>query len=235
MLLDTFKLQQLILQITYPEALILWDRAGRINTRLQAIWPGTTAADVGPNQQSLNSPSVQIDTSLAKSTLVRNHLTTIDSQTSQQFLNTFQIWRDDLQLGKLNRVSSRALYVRTFPSIAAANAELIAMGLCRMPASKVFDQPIQSENNTVDVAYKFEDASSFAMLRVRTESVKLEFTPPLEFSNVKPFDETRHKLILDFDRGVKGSIEASDFRMDEWLKGFVHVLRRDVEKVLTKV
>lgn len=234
MLLDSFKLHQLIVQIMYPEALQLWDSAGRVNRRLQSIWPGTSTAEIRPNQQVLRSEKVQIDTGLVQSTVSCSQLTTIDQHTTQQLLNTFQAWRSDLELTQLTRVSSRVLYAKTFPTIAAANAELFSMGLCRMPRSKVFDQPTDSELNTFDVTYRFEDKESFALLRVRSEFVKLEFTPPSEFSTLQPVTEMKYRLILDFDRGVKGVVDATNFRMDEWLKGFIHILRRDIEKVIGK-
>jgi hypothetical protein len=123
--------------------------------------------------------------------------------------------------------------MKEFSTILAANEELFSLRLCRYPEAKVFDQPVDSPLNTVDVTYKFEDETSFSFLRVHAEQVKLEFKADSEdFSAIKDASETKTRLIVDFDRGLKQPLEASAFRMDEWTKGFFHLLRRDVEKVL---
>lgn len=132
----------------------------------------------------------------------------------------------------MTRVSSRVLYVKQFPTMREANEELFKLKLCRLPKSKVFDQPADSPKNTFELTYRFEDEASFAFLRIRTEGVRLEFKADKEFTTLKDTSETKNRLIIDFDRGLIKSTEAASFRMDEWLKGFMHVLRRDVEKVL---
>ena len=95
MILDNFKLSQLIVQIQYPHALELWDSAGAANRRLQKIWPDVEIVgdQITPNQVILKSGHVQIDTGLDKSTISLSRLTTIDQNSIQKITETFQAWR----------------------------------------------------------------------------------------------------------------------------------------------
>jgi len=233
-ILDNFKIKQLVVQVRYLHALELWDNAGRVNRRIQKIWPDAKIVGeaVQPNNVVLKNDKAQIDTGLEQSTISLRQLTTLDQYTTQQIVDTFAAWRDELSLTKLNRVSSRVLYARDFETMREANEELFKLSLCRFPQSKVFDQPTDSPKNTFVLTYRFEDEASFAFLRVRTEGVRMEFKADKEFTTLKDTSETKNRLMIDFDRGLIESTEAASFRMDEWLKGFMHVLRRDVEKVL---
>jgi hypothetical protein len=231
---DSFKIRQFVVQVRYPHALELWDHAGRVNRRIQKIWPDARIVGeaVQPNNVVLKNDKAQIDTGLEQSTISLRQLTTLDSHTSQQIVDTFAAWREELSLTNLARVSSRVLYGREFPTMREANEELLKLNLCRVPKSKVFDQPTDSPKNTVVLTYRFEDEASFAFLRIRTEGVKMEFKADKDFTTLQDASETKNRLIIDFDRGLIKSTEAASFRMDEWLKGFMHILRRDVEKVL---
>ncbi|MFN0313483.1 MAG: hypothetical protein ACKVQA_00360 [Burkholderiales bacterium] len=234
MILDSFKIRQLIVQVRYAHAIELWDHAGSVNRRVQKIWPGVEVVGeaVQPNNIVLKNDKVQVDTGLEQSTISLGKLTTLDQHTSQQIVDTFVAWRHELNLTKLTRVSSRVLYVKELPTLGEANQELFKLNLCRMPPTKVFDQPTDSPLNTFVLVYRLEDEASFAFLRLHTEGVKLELKADSEFTTLKDTSEVKNRLIVDFDRGLKQPTDAASFRMDDWLKGFMHVLRRDVEKVL---
>lgn len=234
MILDSsFKLSRLIVQAGYPPAPLIWDCAGKTNSRIQRIWPGLEFLldHISPNQVILKSPGVQVETGLEKSTISLFGLKTIDQLTSDRIVETFGVWREFLGLEELSRISSRVIYTKDFKSISTANSALFALAKYQIKA-KVFDQPVDSPLNTIDCAYKFEDESSFAFLRIRTEQVTVEITPNADMPNLKGSKETTNRLVIDFDRGIKKKVAAADFRMDEWLKGFVHVFRRDLEKVV---
>jgi hypothetical protein len=233
-ILDSFKIRQLIVQIRYAHAIELWDSAGAACRRIQKLWPGVEIVGelASPNNVVLKGGKTQIDTGLEQSTISLAQLATLDQHTSQQIVDTFATWRDELEFVRLTRVSSRIVYAKEFPTLAEANQELFKWGLCDFPKVKVFDQPTESALNTTDLTYRFEDEASFAFLRVFTQGVKLEIKADKDFPTMKDMSEVKNRLIIDFDRGLKQPTEASSFRMDEWLKGFMHVLRRDVEKVL---
>lgn len=50
------------------------------------------------------------------------------------------------------------------------------------------------------------------------------------------FEEPLHKkmnhAVIDFDRGTLGEIELQRLSIKDWLKGYLHVMRRDLDKAL---
>lgn len=235
MLLDLFKIARLIVQIRYAPALELWDNAGRVNRKIQKIWPDTEVVgdQVTPAQVILKSADIQIDTGFEQSTVQTSNLKTLDQVTSQRIVETFEAWRDELGLKSLTRVSSRILFTQDFSTPLEANSALLKLiGKSERVSVKVFDQPVDSPLNSVDFTYRFEDEMSFSFLRIRTEIGTLKITENPEIPEIKGTDRSINRLVVDFDRGLKKAVDPANFRMDEWLKGFVHLLRRDVEKVL---
>jgi len=232
MILDSYKPNTLILQIAYADAFEIWDRAGAIGRSLCKIWPGLRVQDGKPQYQTYSGRGVTIQTGISDSTVTVKGDDVFSSGRIAQLQDTYALWREMLDLSQLKRASSRVIYVKKFDTMAEASVELRGMKLVDWPESKVFDQPMESELNGVEVTYKFEDKSSFAFLRLKAEMVKIEVDLDPEFFPDDNLSKTINRLLIDFDRGLLGTVDAEKFRVDEWIRGFQHVLRRDIEKVL---
>lgn len=232
MILDSFKTQSAIIQIHYADAFLLWDRAGEIARHISNIWPGIKFSEALPQQQTLTGEGVSIQTSFSKSTITVSGEHALNQLRVKQICDTYDVWRKELELNELSRVSTRVTYSKNFDSLGKANAELLALNLVQWPDTKVFEQPLESERNGLEIQYRFEDDNSFSLLKLKAEQLKYEV-------NLDPnvFDEPMirkliNRTIIDFDRGLLSTVNASKFRMDEWIKGYQHILRRDIEKVL---
>jgi len=232
MILDSFKLNNAIIQIQYKNAFELWDHAGAVARGLSTIWPDLSLSEGQPNQQVLEGKGVNIQTGFTKSTITLSGDKALEQRKVQQITKTFEVWRDELGLGELLRVSMRVIYCKEFPSMKEANAELIALNLVRWPNSKVFDQPIDSDLNGFEIQYRFEDQNSFSLLKLKAEQLRLELDFNPDFVDESEIRKTKNRMIIDFDRGILGSVNAEKLRMDDWIKGFQHILRRDIEKVI---
>lgn len=230
MLLDTFKLHTLILQVTYANCYELWDKSGAVARRLWSVWPGIELDKATPNEQILRTPTTTIQTAFTMSTvtLLKPKL---DGGTVAQLAQTFDVWRSELRLEKLARVSCRSRYVKDFATPHEANDFVIGMGLTPWPEGRIFDQPVGGKANSLDIAFRFEDEASFAVLRIGTEHLRFEVKVHPEIDN-EPVNKEKHRAFVDFDRGLLAEIDAKGLRLDEWLKGYQHLLRRDLEKVL---
>lgn len=231
MILDTFKLHSFIFQIEYETNFELWDRAGAISKALQKIWPKLTLANVLPQQQDLRANGLHIQTSIEKATVTLVGSNSLDASKVGQLKETFEVWRSSLELSEVKRISTRGTYIKDFPTLKEANAALLDFGMVRWPASKVFDQPVDGEKNGVEVNFRFEDKESFSLLRFRAE--ELQYKVDLDSTFVKDTEirATKRHMVIDFDRGLLGSVNATKFRLEDWVKGYVHLLRRDLEKV----
>ena len=217
MILDSYKLRQLIFQIRYPDAFELWDRAGAVARSLAKTWPELKVIEGKPNHQMLQAPGVEVQVSLGMSTVTLKGLDSLESA-KPLVASAFSAWRDELALEVADRVSTRAIYSKVFSSIKAANEELFSLGLTKWPSQKVFDQPIDSDLNTVDLGYKFEDESSFAFLRVYSERITYNLEHDREYTEAPGVEEIICRLNIDFDRGLLGTVKLSSFRTEDWIR-----------------
>ncbi len=232
MFLDRFELDTLTVQLQYSSAYEIWDNAGSIAKDLARLWPELEVIEGQPFQQTLRAKGIQIQSGIKASTIILSNVKSLNAKTIEQITNTFRIWRTALALDRLSRISTRALYISPYDSVREATAALVNLGLIRWPRGKMFDQPEDGERNAVEVAYKYEDEKSFSFLILRSEQVKYEvkLDPPFDKEELK---KVVSRVVVDFDRGLLGSVAAATFQMDEWLKGFQHVLRRDIDKITT--
>lgn len=232
MLLDSYKPRTLIFQITYDDSFEIWDRAGTIARALCRIWPNLKLQEGKPQYQTFSGNGVTVRTGLSDSTVTLKGEGIFEARNIKALEDTYSMLYEMLDLNILKRASTRVVYAKEFDSIKAANAELLGMQLAEWPDTKVFDQPLDAEMNGLEIAYRFEDKASFSVLRLKAEQIKAEVELDAELFDQPILSKTQNRLTLDFDRGLLGSIDAGKFRVDEWVKGFQHVLRRDIEKVL---
>lgn len=231
MILDLFRLQNIIFQIRYSEAYRIWDHSGEIAQRLCLIWPDLKLSDGRPNQQVFKSKDVNIQTGLTNSTITIFGADSLGQGKLQQLIKTFAVWSQALELNELTQISTLATFENNFPSLKEANAEMIGLNLARWPTDKVFDQPIDSESNGVEVFYRFQDEDSFSTLRLSVEESKYEVDLDPRYVDDSKIRKTKCQMLIKFDRGIMGSINPTKFRVDDWMKGYQHVLHRDIEKV----
>jgi hypothetical protein len=231
MILDSLKLDTFVVQLLYETSYMVWDHAGAVATGMCAIWPDLKLVEATPPQQTLKARGIQVQTGIRQSTLTFTNQPSLDSRVMRQVSEAVGLWHKHLTLEQATRVSARASFAREYPSMKEANAALLAMNLARFPDQKVFDQPVDSDLNSIEVLFRFEDKESFSFVRLKAEQVKyeLELDFPFEDQELK---KTVNRLVIDFDRGVIGKVKMSELRMEDWLKGYQHVLRRDLEKVI---
>lgn len=232
MLLDAFKLVSTIIQIQYSDAYLIWDRAGFISKKLCAVWPDLKSTDARPNQQTLVGKDFNLQTGLNSSTITFTGIHTLDQLKTKRIKETFNVWAENLELTEFSRVSMKVTYAKEYDSLQEANSFIFGLNLVRWPKTKVFDQSEQSELNGLDVSYRFEDESSFTVLRLKAEKVNYEVSLDPQITENPEIRVTKIRALIDFDRGLLGKVIVDKFRTDDWLKGYQHILRRDLEKIL---
>ncbi len=232
MILDSFKLLNTTFQITYSEAYMLWDRAGEIAERVRSIWPDLKLSEGRPKQQTFEGKDITLQTGLTLSTIILNGENSLDQNKARKIKETFEVWRQSLELHDLQRMSMLTTYAKEFSSMKEANAELIALNIARWPSTKVFDQPLESELNGLEIFFRFEDKDSFSTLKLKCERTIYKVNLDPEYINDSDIESIKNRLLITFDRGMLGTIDAKKFRFDDWVQGYQHVLRRDIEKLI---
>ncbi len=232
MLLDTMKLRSVNFQIRYDAAFELWDEAGAIARAFSNAWGGLKLEEGQPNRVTLTKKGLMIRTELDNSLIALDVPETVDVR-SKAISEAVSIWKDRLKLESFARISMRVEYVKTFSSLAGATEAVRKLGLVNWPTQKVFGQDEVGEKNGLDCLLRFEDSSAFTTLRTRAESVLMQYEIHPDFAGDEPkVHKELHRMILDFDRGTTQPMKAKDFAAEEWLKGYFHLLRRDLPKVI---
>lgn len=231
MLLDNFKTHTLVFQVQYKEAFLLWDNAGKIASAMKEIWNDLSVRTGAPNQQVLASKRCQVNVALNASTITLRGENLLRESVFNKISDAFNIWKEQLSLIELSRISARVVFLRNFSSTEETQEYVFSLGLVNWPNKKVFDQPTNSSKNVPEVVFRFEDEKSFAFVRVKTDHSKIEMSldPDIMEEDV---DKEVFRVIVDFDKGNLGSIPVNKIKVNDWFEGYVHLLRRDVDKVL---
>ena len=232
MLLDTLKLRSTVFQVQYPAAFEMWDNAGETSRHLAGIWPGLKVNTAEPFRITLQSEDVQLRQEITTAIITLRGTSAFEANGIRQMRETVECWKSMLQPKEFTRVSMIVEYGKNYGSLGDANAAVKALQLVKLPDEKVFDQPMDSKKNGVEVIYRFEDDNTFSVLRVRAEGLYLERHNDPDFFD-EPMDKVeRNRMLVSFDRGTLKPVDPKSFRMDEWVKGYLHVLRRDAAKIL---
>lgn len=233
MILDDYSISQLIVQINYPMAFEMWDRIGRVTRQLEKCWPGVEVARdaVSPNAVTLKAKHFQITTGLETSTVVLRNLRTVDNLSIDRIAESFAIWRDGFELDKLTRLSTRVIYERKFSDSRTAQGAVTSL-LKEKFTERVFNQDPDGDGNGLEKRWNFSDGNSFTKLSIRAEEIKYEISTDVVVDEWALDPVVVHRALIDFDRGLLKPPPASKIQMGDWVKGVIHLLRRDIEKVL---
>jgi hypothetical protein len=231
MILDAFKVHSLIFQIRYKEAFLLWDQAGKIASEMKQIWDELKVQNGTPNQQDLACRGCQVSTGLTQSTVVLRGDNVLLSGSLEKLFAAFKVWRSNLGLVELARISARIVFIKSFDNMDEVKEYMVNLAVVEWPTQKVFDQPVDSSKNVPDVMFRFEDEKSFTFVRIRAEERRIEvkLDPDVMEDDV---EKNTFRVLIDFDRGNLGSVPSEKIKLDEWFKGYMHVMRRDMDKVI---
>lgn len=232
MILDSYSLTTVVFQIQYADCYELWDNAGSVARRMLDIWPDVKVLEGQPQQQTLRSEKVEVQTGFTQSTITLRGIKNLDQRTVKQLSDAFEVWRDRLNLRNLSRVSAKTTYAKRFDDLKSANKYLDDLGLIRWPKQRVFDMSDEPAIRGFDLTYRFEEDSQFSTVRVRSETVKFEAKLDADFVDTPNISKILHRAAIDFDRGNLGSVDAVKLRVEDWFKGYLHVMRRDIDKVV---
>lgn len=232
MILDSFKLHSVTFQITYSNSYKLWDSSGCIATGLCSIWPNLKLSEGVPERQVFKGDNVTVNTGLNRSTITLSGPNSLNEKNVKFIQETFELWREKLDLVEVKQLSTLANYAKDFDSIKKANEDLLSLNMARWPSDKIFEQPMDTELNSLELFYRFQDDSSFSTIKLKAQQTTYNVHLDKNYVDTADIEKTNNQILIIFDRGLLGSVNAEKFRANDWIKGFQHVLRRDIEKLI---
>lgn len=217
--------------MNYAPAYLLWDRAGEIARRLSKLWPDWKLEQAQPGVITARAGSARLNTALDAS-FVNIQSPKAFSSFSEQIANSFQIWTELLEIRSITKIGGRAIYIKDLKTREEANSEYQELGLANWPTRDVFNIRMDSSLNSGSIHYQIEDDASSVAVRIAPTFNVIEIDNS-EFPELSGKKEI-HRLIVDVDRQTKKTTEADRFSPNDWLKGYHHLLNRDLSAILNK-
>jgi hypothetical protein len=224
--LSSFQPEQAVLEIRYPLALGLWDKAGALWTSVQAKWPEAKPTHAQPMKTvfQMGKNALKVEAELAS-------VTSLDPERS---LEQFSSMAKDflamttryLQISLYNRVGLRVVYFKQFHDKKEASASFFALRLVTVPEEKKFeidDQPIDPH-----YALRWESDKKGVLLQCRVETRKTEFDPPPALESlIKPIHQEKSGIVFDVDYYTVSPVEPGQMDMSLWVNHAMHIILRD--------
>ena len=223
--LSQFKLRRAVFEVRYPNAYQLWDRAGDLWREATRRWGGLDVLEAQPGSTVFrhDTKRTELSAQLKKTSIVRHYPDNFDDfvEMATDFLN---ITKNTLEIYEYERVGLRLIYYNSFPDKAAASNAMIALDLMKIPSMPQFS--IDGAAILPEYAVRFEDDKKGATVRIKAESEKQEFKPPLNMDELKPVEVEKTGVTFDVDYFTTVTISVAQFRAKDWIEGAHHVIRR---------
>ena len=219
-------------EVRYPPAYALWDKAGAMTQELQRQFPTLEVVEGTPAKITLIvKPNIELVVELGKAFTVMHGPTRSgeDLVISAKAITSCAI--DVLGVSNFDRVGTRLIYRKEFPTIEQAAARLISFKMLNVPETRVFSQ--QGALKDTEYRYRWESEATGVMLRFAAVTEKVDFNPQLSLADrVAPVSSTRHLLIADIDYFTVTTVLKEQLKVDDWIKNAIHLTNRDTKVFL---
>jgi hypothetical protein len=226
--LSSFKLEQTTLEIRYPMALALWDKAGSVWQVIQEKWPKIAIVHAEPAKTifRFRKTTFIIELESARITTFAPEKSLDEFRNDgRQFIAAIV---QELKIRLFNRVGFRSVYFREYASREEAAADFLSLDLLRVPDRKVFE--VSDQAISPQYVVRWESEAKGFLLQVRGEARKLDFDPPPEVANeIEPIHREKNGITLDFDYYTAAPVEPAQIDSAEWVKHGIHLINRDTK------
>ena len=231
--IDDFTLEKAVIELRYAPALLLWDRAGRLWSRVLEKYPELKLLQAQPNQTVFNlGRDFQFSVQTEKANLITDE--------PEPGLEKFQELADSfvdtvvttLEIAAVSRVGFRLTYFKTTRDQAEAVEVFRSTGRLRIPNGKLFG--VENQHAGGAFTLRLEDKQLGATVRIEVEGRKVDFEPPFGLKEVASVTDLRHGVTFDIDLFTTSATPVSQLRASEWIKQGLHVIRRDSSPFLVQ-
>lgn len=227
-----FKMRQIVFEIRYEPAYVLWDRAGAIAKEIKRLFPSVELDEGKPNKQVFSDDLVTIGTGVDSAYIAvkqpKNAL-----EFAEHIASITDVWITFLELRKLTRVGTRVMYVKEFETSEQCGNALVELGLVRFPAPPFFNH--KGSPKQCDLRLYWEEDGFQTQLILKPERHELKVAAGLPDRSVERRLESYDVVLLDIDRATRGTVDLSKFYVVEWLKGINHLVFRDVDRLFNPI
>ncbi|MCP4202358.1 MAG: hypothetical protein GY769_10545 [bacterium] len=223
--LASFKLERAILELRFPAALTLWDRAGQVWTDAKRRWPDLEARKAEPGETIFRLRNeLELSVGLQSLRIVAffpsrklKPLVEIAGGFVKPTLET-------LGVEILDRVGARFLYFQKHPDREHAAEAILATKLMRSPKGSHFG--VEGDVAETEYVARIEEATKGVTVRLKVEGRKVDFVPPPNVSELKEFHRKEQGIVFDVD--CYSTVEMTPSQLDpvEWIEQWNQTVKR---------
>jgi hypothetical protein len=197
-------LKSLILELRYPHAFRLWDRAGAIWANATHRWPALTLREATPNQTRFtleNRAEVSIHLERAFVNAAGSRLTL------EEFIPYCRFIADDvpplLDINTFVRVGFKSTFLKEYQNMDDALTDFFSTGMTKEIVGKHFGFEGKSEAPNVTIRFEGEYLACTTTLLVRRRTTKLE-VQIIGDDDFQPITKDHLELVYECDYFTKG-------------------------------
>jgi hypothetical protein len=224
--LSQFPLEQFALEIRYPVALALWDRAGTLWRAVREKWPDLNLVTAEPAKTTFQMGKTALVVEIKAARIVSVNPEKSIAELSAIAKDFFRLTILHLQVPIYDRVGLRLVYFKEYKNRKDAASAFYSLGLIKVPDEKKFevdDRPVNPQYNL-----RWESEKKGGVVQFRAETRKVDWDPPIESVQLfSPIHTERNGLVLDLDYYTVAPVEPGQLDMGEWVNHAVHVITRD--------
>jgi hypothetical protein len=224
--LSDIKLSQATIEIRYPNAYILWDRAGVIWSKASSTWPNMKMGKAKPMVTSFlidgrYELSVKLDMAhlidLNPTSSLKDFITNADSFVT--------LVANTLDIKEFTRIGFRLIYNKRFKDKAEAATSLIAMKMINVPTGKHFNIEGKPLMPSYSVRWEGESMGARVSLLAQDKKIELDVAPGVE--EITPVHIERSEILYDIDYYTLKNTAIGQLNFKEWISEAYHVIKRD--------
>jgi len=226
--LSEFKLFQASVEARFPEAYMLWDRAGALWAKAAEKFENLKMHTATPNQTVFRSAQVEFSVSLDRASCSEVNPNKNLNPFTESTHAFFRIVNEALDLHEYSRIGFRLIYVQKFDTYEQALESLNAV--------KILNTPPRVFNHTgapgAEWTLRWKDEKQGTTVQLHIDERKHDFQAPLDWEGPKPETASQFRLLYDVDRYVHARTLVTQMSFEDWIKQMIHIINRDSDKLL---
>ncbi|MDX8464210.1 hypothetical protein RFM26_00690 [Mesorhizobium sp. VK23B] len=232
--LSSFELNNYAFEIRYPNAYRIWDEAGRIAIQLQE---GVKNLELTKGEPSLlafvlnNSTTVEVRIDRLN---VTEHYPKSDfSKDTRDLQYVFDVVADNIRITDITRLGTKVEYRKDFKSKSELSHFFENFKVVSAVAGKNFNVASELVFPTIHLQAEDKELGYHFRITPKNERVQLSVGPGV--TDIQAVDKEKIYVSLEVDLYTVKETDRSSLRVSDWIDTVARVVRRDVDKILSKL
>jgi hypothetical protein len=230
--LARFRINTVVMELRYPPAYPLWDRAGQLAAEIQSMFKVVELTAASPGQISFVCDNRFTVSVLLDKASVVDAGGNLDETTVTRFHSIFGKVLSILQPTYLTRIGTRAMYHSLCTSEIDASGKLIELSLLSIPITKFFDVNPKLLKPTYAIEVKDDELGYRVQLDYQTRKLAFKTAPEVASMGISPIEKEEVNIVLDLDLFTVNSTDISSYDTSRWLQRCMRLLKRDTDDFL---